>query len=91
MTVENAEQCDHRMATVGDRGRSIKKRRNRNGTQEMKAKEIKKQETVGDVVPTHLIQSLSHDKQKIEPGGSANRGNALGLGKLIPTVADPRR
>jgi len=35
--------------------RSIKKRRDRNETQEMKAKGMKKQESVGDVVSNHLI------------------------------------
>jgi len=55
---------------VGDCGRSIKKRSNRNGIQEMKVKEMKKQERVGDVVFIHLIQALSLDKHNIEPSGS---------------------
>jgi len=51
-------------------GLSIKKRSNRNGIQEMKVKEMKKQERVGDVVFIHLIQALSLDKHNIEPSGS---------------------
>jgi len=50
--------------------RPIKKRSNRNGIQEMKAKEMKKQERVGDVVSKHLTQALSLDKHSIEPSGS---------------------
>jgi len=45
----------------------------------MKAKEMKKQESVEDVVSKHLTQALSLDKHNIEPGGSANRGNAFGF------------
>jgi len=39
-----------RVPPLIDSQRSIKKRNNRNGTQEMKAKEMKKQESRGDVV-----------------------------------------
>jgi len=51
--------------------RPIKKRSNRNGIQEMKAKEMKKQESVGGVVFIHLIQALSLHKHNTEPSGSA--------------------
>jgi hypothetical protein len=47
---------------MATRGTPDQKRRNRNGTQEMKAKGMKKQESVEDVVSKHLTQALSHDK-----------------------------
>ena len=59
-----------KQAAAGDRGRPIKQRRNRNSTQEMKAKEMKKQESVEDVVSKHLTQALSLDNHNSEPKGS---------------------
>ncbi|GEM_PF-1104621 len=64
------QETGQKQMVIGHRGRSIKKRRNRIGTQEMKAKEMKKQESVGGVVSKHLTQALSLDKHNIEPCGS---------------------
>jgi len=61
---------DRQLSGAPHRGRSIKKRSNRNGIQEMEAKEMKKQESVEDVVFIHLIQALSLDNHNIEPSGS---------------------